>query len=95
MTLLRGRPSYLKFDKRQQLGTNRRRTGTTTRASAQARGNSTVMAMHLQVERLLTEHGILLHSGATELRSNYLLMASGSLRLLLRSPPGACAIERP
>ena len=26
---------------------------------------------------------------------NYLLMAPGSLRLLLRSPPGARAIERP
>ena len=47
------------------------------------------------VERRSTEAGILLHSGATQLRSNYLLMAPGSLRLLLRSPPGARAIERP
>src|SRR5205814_8869440 len=39
-------------------------------------------------------HGILLHLGATQLRSNYLLMAPGSLRLLLRWPPGARAIER-
>ena len=40
------------------------------------------------------EVGMLLHSGATELRSRYLLMASVSLRLLLRSPLGARATER-
>jgi hypothetical protein len=47
------------------------------------------------VERRSTGAGILLHLGATELRSIYLLMAPGSLRLLLRWPPGARAIERP
>ena len=68
---------------------------TTSQAFARARGNSSVMAMAFPVERRLTEAGILLHLGATELRSNYLLMAPASLRLLLRSPPGARAIERP
>src|SRR6516162_8825021 len=46
------------------------------------------------VERRSTEAGILLHLGATQLRLNYLLMAPASLRLLLRSLPGARAIER-
>ena len=46
------------------------------------------------VERRSTEAGILLHLGATQLRSNYLLMAPASLRLLLPSPPGARATER-
>ena len=70
--------------------------GTTSQALAQARGNSTTMnSKGSLVEPRSTETGMLLHSGATELRSIYLLMAPGSLRLLLRSPPGARAIERP
>ena len=52
------------------------------------------MQVAFPVERRSTEAGILLHLGATELRSNYLLMAPVSLRLLLPSPPGARAIER-
>ena len=53
---------------------------TTYAGTAHARGNSTVMAVALPVERRLTETGILLHSGAMELLSNYLLMAPESLR---------------
>ena len=53
------------------------------------------MACASLVEQRLTEIGILLHSGAMELHLRYSLMGSVSLRLLLRSPLGARAIERP
>ena len=68
---------------------------TTSQALVQPAAIAPSWQVRSPVEPRSTEIGILLHLGATELRSNYLLMAPESLRLLLPSPPGARAVERP